>query len=292
MRYSFIAQQKKTRPVGMMCRLLGVTRSGFYHYLNHTAKRPVDPEHQEMLNWVRKIAKATDASYGSRRMKTALNLLGFPVSRNKARNLMREAQVKVRHKKKFKVTTNSNHRQPVFENLVNREFTVNKPDQVYAADVSYVWTQEGWLYLAVVIDLFSRKAVGWSMSSRMKAELVCDALRMAIWRRRPKPGLIHHSDRGSQYASKAFRRLLKANGILGSMSRKGNCWDNAVVESFFGSLKQERVQWKHYQTRLEAQQDILQYMAVFYNGYRLHSTLGYVSPNEYERQFNVLQFVA
>jgi transposase InsO family protein len=172
----------------------------------------------------------------------------------------------------------------VYDNLIQRQFDVPQPDQVYAADVTYVWTQEGWLYLAVVIDLCSRKIVGWSMSSRMKAQLVCDALKMAIWQRRPKAGLIHHSDRGSQYASKAFRKLLRANGFKGSMSRKGDCWDNAVVESFFGSLKQERVQWRNYQTRYEAQQDILHYISIWYNPYRLHSTLGYVSPNNYERQ--------
>lgn len=155
---------------------------------------------------------------------------------------------------------------------------------MYAADITYVWTQEGWLYLAVVIDLCTRKVVGWSMSSRMKTQLVCDALQMAIWRRQPKAGLIHHSDRGSQYASKAFRRLLKAHGIEGSMSRKGDCWDNAVVESFFGTLKQERVQWRNYQSRYEAQQDILDYISMFYNSRRLHSHLGYMSPNDFERQ--------
>jgi len=197
---------------------------------------------------------------------------------------MREANVQARQHRKYKVTTNSNHQQPIFENLVKREFEVAEPDQVYAADITYIWTQEGWLYLAVVIDLYSRKVVGWSMSSRMKAQLVCDALQMAVWRRQPKAGLIHHSDRGSQYASKAFRCLLKAHGIKGSMSRKGDCWDNAVVESFFGSLKQERVQWRNYQTRYEAQQDILEYISMFYNGSRLHSYLGYMSPNDFERQ--------
>ena len=155
-----------------------------------------------------------------------------------------------------------------------------------------MWTQEGWLYLALVIDLCSRRVVGWSMSSRMKAQLVCDALRMAIWRRQPQAGLIHHSDRGSQYASKAFRRLLKAHGILGSMSRKGDCWDNSVVESFFGSLKQERVQWQNYQTRYEAQQDILEYIAMFYNSNRLHSYLGYLSPNDYEQQLLAMKKAA
>jgi len=197
---------------------------------------------------------------------------------------MKEAGVSVRQRKKYKITTNSNHKQPVFDNLLKRDFAVAQPDLAYAGDVTYIWTQEGWLYLAVVIDLFSRKVVGWSMSSRMKAGLVCDALKMSIWRRRPKEGLIHHSDRGSQYASQDFRTLLKVHGIKGSMSRKGDCWDNAVVESFFGSLKQERVQWENYQTRYEAQQDILEYITMWYNSDRLHSYLGYMSPNDYEQQ--------
>ena len=172
------------------------------------------------------------------------------------------------------------------------EFKTPEADQVYAADVTYIWTQEGWLYLAVVIDLFSRKVVGWSMGSRMKAQLVCDALTMAIWQRKPKAGLIHHSDRGSQYASKAFRKLLKAHNINGSMSAKGDCWDNAVAESFFGSLKQERIHWRNYQTRYEAQQDILNYISMFYNSYRLHSTLDYMSPNDYEKQLTEMKEAA
>ena len=265
----------------MQCKVLGVSRNGYYQYLK-ALEKPIDPVHEEMIEWVKDIAKSSKDSYGSRRMKKALNILGYPVSRNKARKLMKEAKVKAKQRKKYKVTTNSNHKQPVFENLLNREFEIANLDMVYAADVTYVWTQEGWLYLAVVIDLCSRRVVGWSMSSRMKAKLVCDALQMALWRRRPKSGLIHHSDRGSQYASKAFRRLLKAHGIEGSMSRKGDCWDNAVVESFFGSLKQELVQWRNYQTRYEAQQDILEYIAMFYNSSRLHSYLGYMSPNDFE----------
>lgn len=205
---------------------------------------------------------------------------------------MKQAGVQVKQRKKYKVTTDSKHKHPVFENLLERDFSPAQPDQVYASDITYIWTQEGWLYLAVVIDLYSRKVVGWSMSSRMKADLVCDALKMAIWRRRPAAGLIHHSDRGSQYASKAFRKLLKTHEIKGSMSRKGDCWDNAVVESFIGSLKQERVQWRSYQSRYEAQQDVLQYISVFNNGYRLHSTLDYVSPNEYEKRFYEMKKVA
>jgi len=290
-KYSFIAQHKNAWSIALQCRVLGVKRNGYYNYLK-TQGKPTDPVHDEMIEWVKDIAKSSKDTYGSRRMKKALNALGYPVSRNKARTLMKEAKVKAKQRKKYKATTNSNHKQPVFENLLNREFEVAEPDMVYAADVTYVWTQEGWLYLAVVIDLCTRQVVGWSMSSRMKAKLVCDALQMALWRRRPKAGLIHHSDRGSQYASKAFRRLLKAHGIQGSMSRKGDCWDNAVVESFFGSLKQELVQWKNYQTRYEAQQDILEYIAMFYNSKRLHSYLGYMSPNDFEQKLMAMEKAA
>ncbi len=284
MKYLFITQHKNTWSVSLQCQVLGVSRSGYYHYRRNLINKPRDPKHQEMLEWAREIAKSSDHSYGSRRMKRALNALGFPVSRHKARKLMREADIQVRQRKKYKVTTNSKHKQPVFDNLLARQFDVAQPDQVYASDVTYLWTQEGWLYLAVVIDLYSRRVVGWRMSSRMKAQLVCDALTMALWQRRPKAGLIHHSDRGSQYASKKFKRLLTAHEIKGSMSRKGNCWDNAVVESFFGSLKQERVQWQSYQTRYEAQQDVLDYITMFYNNHRLHSYLGYTSPSDYEKQ--------
>jgi len=279
-KYSFIAQHKKAWPVDVICRLLGVTRNGFYNYQKHY--KPQDPLHNEMLYWVKKVAESSNYSYGSRRMQKALNALGYPIGRNKAKKLMVEAGVKARYRKKYKVTTNSNHKQPVFENILNRQFVVEKANQAYAGDITYIWTQEGWLYLAVVIDLFSRKVVGWSMSSRMKASLACDAMQMALWQRRPNAGLVTHSDRGVQYASKAYRALLKAHGCTGSMSRKGNCWDNAVSESFFGRLKQERVQWRNYQTRLEAQQDILNYITMFYNSHRLHSFLGYKSPNQFE----------
>jgi transposase InsO family protein len=170
----------------------------------------------------------------------------------------------------------------VFDNVLARNFTAAEPDQAYVGDITYIWTREGWLYLAVFIDLFSRRIVGWSMGSRMTTRLVTDALNMAHWQRQPKPGLVVHSDRGSQYASNAYRRLLHANGFVGSMSRKGDCWDNAVAESFFASLKKERVQWRSYQTRTESQRDILDYVVMFYNSRRLHSTLGYISPMGYE----------
>ena len=267
-----------------MCQLMGVSRSAYYDYEQRCCNHSDDLYHRQLIDAVRDIARSCDYTYGSRRMKQALNAGGHLVGRWKTRKLMREALVTVRHRKKYKVTTDSNHPLPVFENQLNRQFTVARPDQVYVCDITYIWTQEGWLYLAIVIDLFSRKVVGWSMSSRMTAALVCDALRMAIWLRRPPPGLIVHSDRGSQYASKAYRNLLKAYGFTGSMSRLGNCWDNAVAESFFGNLKRERCQWRHYQTRHEAWQDILQYIAVFYNNQRLHSYLDYKSPNQYEAE--------
>ena len=272
-----------------MCRVLGVTSSGYYGYMRRKRERPDDPYHRELLEAVCDIAKITDNTYGSRRMKKALNALSYSVSRNKASQLMNEAGVQVKYKKKYKVTTDSNHKNPLFENVLDRKFDVDTPDQAYVGDITYLWTQEGWLYLAVVIDLYSRKVVGWSIGTRMKAQLVCDALQMAIGQRQPDAGLIVHSDRGSQYASKAYRRLLKAHGFVGSMSRKGNCWDNAVAESFFGSLKNERVHWKNYQTRKEAQQDVLNYISMFYNSYRLHSYLDYKSPNQYEAEMAELK---
>jgi len=264
-----------------MCRLLEVSRNGFYTWIK-SAAREIDPEHAELLEWVKEVAKASGYSYGSRRMKAALNALGYPISRNKARKLMHEAGVKARQKQKYKVTTNSNHNLPVFENLLNRQFDVEMPDQVYASDFTYLWTGEGWLYLAVVLDLYSRKVVGWNMSARADAVMVCEALKMAIADRHPDRGLIHHSDRGTQYASKKFRNLLSVNGLVGSMSRKGDCWDNSVAESFFGSLKQERVHHNYYATREEARRDVLNYITMFYNSNRLHSYLGYMSPNNYE----------
>jgi len=288
-KYSFITQHKNTWPVSLQCQVLGVNRSGYYAF----AKRDKDDSlHQEMLEWVDDIFESSKKTYGSRRMKAALNALGYPVSRNKAIKLMKELKLQVRHRRKYKVTTNSNHKLPLFDNLLKRDFDVQKTDYVYAGDITYIWTQEGWLYLAVVIDLCSRRVVGWSMSSRMKAQLVCDALTMALWQRNPDDDLIHHSDRGSQYASKAFRQLLKAHNMKGSMSRKGDCWDNAVVESFFGTLKQERVHWRNYQTRYEAQQDILEYITMFYNSKRLHSYLNYMSPNDYEMQLLELEKAA
>lgn len=263
---------------------MGVGRSSFYDWLLRGQQEP-DPEHEERVEWVKRVATGSNNTYGSRRMARALKALGYPVGRHQARSLMRQAGIWVRYHRRYRVTTDSNHSQPVFSNRLERNFLVKEPDQVWASDITYVWTQQGWLYLAVVMDLYSRKVVGWSIGARLNSTLVCDALRMALWLRRPRAGqLIHHSDRGVQYASKAFRRLLRSNGIEGSMSRKGDCWDNAVVESFFGSLKTERVHWRSYQSRIEARQDIVEYITMFYNSQRLHSYLGYQSPDQFELQ--------
>jgi putative transposase len=196
---------------------------------------------------------------------------------------MRLAGIVVKQKRKFKATTDSKHKLPVAPNLLNREFKVKATNKVWVSDITYIWTAQGWLYLAIVLDLFSRQIVGWAMSNRINRKLVASALLMAIWCRRPKPGLIFHADRGSQYCSGDFQTLLKTHHITCSMSRKGDCWDNAVAESFFASLKTERVFFKKYRTRDEAKQDIINYIEMFYNSKRLHSYLGYLSPRMFEK---------
>ena len=275
-----------------MCRILGVKSNNYYSYQKRKLDRPSDSTHQEMLELVKDIAKFSDNTYGERRIKAVLNALSFPVSRYKVAKLMKEANVWVRYKKKYKATTNSDHNKPLYKNELEQNFTTEQPNQVFVGDITYIWTAEGWLYLAVVIDLYARKVVGWSMGSRMKAQLVCDALTMAVWQRKPDKGLIVHSDQGVQYASHQYRNLLEDNGYIGSMSKKGCCWDNAVAESFFGSLKQERVHWKNYETRYEAQQDVMNYITMWYNSNRLHSYLGYQSPNDFELKINELEKVA
>jgi putative transposase len=216
-----------------------------------------------MLEWVKDIAKFSDNNYGERRIQKVLNTLSFPGGRRKTAKLMKEAGVWVRYKKKYKVTTNSDHKKPIYDNVLKQDFGVHKLDQAYVQDITYVWTLEGWLYLAVVIDLYSRKVVG------------CDALTMAIWQRQPKAGLIVHSAQSVKYASKVYRRLINTHDFVCSMSKKGCCWDNAVAESFFGSLKQDRVHWRNYSTRFRAQQDVLNYMTMKYISHRLHSYLDY-----------------
>ena len=272
--------------------VIGVKSSNYYSYLKRTETKKIEPDHGDMIEMIQKISEASDHTYGSRRMQKKLNALSFPVGRWKTAQLMKEAGVWVRYKKKYKATTNSEHKKPVFKNELKQNFKCDQPNQAWVGDITYIWTTEGWLYLAVVIDLYSRKVVGWSMSSRMKASLVCDALQMAIWQRNPPKGLIVHSDQGVQYASDKYRKLLNSYGFIGSMSKKGCCWDNAVAESFFGSLKQERVHWYNYATRYDAQQHILNYITMWYNGARLHSYLEYCSPNDFEMMNGYLEKVS
>ena len=238
-----------------------------------------------LLSIIRQIHSETRGAYGSRRTSKSLRSQGHDVGRYRSRSLMKKAGVFVKRRKKFRITTDSKHNLPVAPNLLNRNFQVDRPDAVWCSDITYLWTIEGWLYLAVVIDLYSRKVVGWAMSSRIKASLVTDALSMAYWRRKPGKGLIHHSDRGSQYAGGDYRQLLGIYGMICSMSRKGDCWDNAVAESFFHSLKKEWTADIIYRTRSDARGDVIQYIEMFYNSNRLHSYLEYNNPNDFEKNF-------
>jgi transposase InsO family protein len=264
--------------------VLEVSRSGFYAYVPRHARAAIEAEHVVLLARVKAIAANTRHSYGSRRMAKQLQDEGFAVGRAKARRLMHQAGVVVqRPKRRGPVTTDSRHGYMVAPNLLARQFDVAQPDQVWVGDISYVWTAEGWLYVSTLLDLYARKVVGWAMSSHIDTVLVQDTLRMALGRRRPSAGLLHHSDRGSQYASHAYQDMLAAHGIVCSMSRKGECLDNAVAERFFGSLKREWTAHRTYATRQEARDDIIAYIEMFYNSRRKHSYLGYISPNDYEK---------
>ncbi len=267
-----------------------VNRSGFYKWLKQ-GKSATELEDERLIVSVKKIHKKKHETYGKRRMARELSKEGKKVGRRRARSLMRKAGVKAKQKRKFKSTTDSKHSLPVAPNLLNQDFVVSGPNQVYVGDITYIKTLEGWLYLAVVIDLFNREVVGWAMNKRMKKSLVIRAMRMAINHRRPGPGAIFHSDRGSQYCSKAFQKFLKVHGMRSSMSKKGCCYDNAVAESFFGSLKTELVFHRRYKTRLEARTDIVEYIEMFYNSTRMHSFLGYMSPREFMK-FTELKLAA
>ena len=233
---------------------------------------------------IREIHEKSRKNYGERRIKDDLADMGKTVSRKRIGRLMKEEGLACKTKRKFKATTDSSHNKPVAENLLKRDFSRAQPDQAYVGDITYIPTREGWLYLSVFIDLCSRAVVGWSMDSRMTATLVTDSLEMAMWKRRPGAGLLVHSDRGRQYVSERYQKLLSDNEFVCSMSRKGNCWDNAVTESFFHTLKTELVHHEDFQTREEAQQAIFEYIEVFYNRQRKHSTNGYLAPFKYEQK--------
>lgn len=235
----------------------------------------------QLLALIRTIHAEVKGAYGSPRMTAEIRSHGFPASKERVERLMRDNGIRARHKRRYKVTTDSKHKLPVAENLLARSFTPTAPNQVFTSDITYIWTDEGWLYLAVVLDLFNREVVGWSIKPRMTADIVMDALTMAWFRRRPEPDAMHHSDRGAQYASHDFQRKLAEYGMRCSMSRKGNCWDNAPTESFFNSLKNERVHATRYRTHQEAMADLFEYIEVFYNRSRRHSSLGFVSPVQF-----------
>lgn len=272
--------QTKAIPVSQSCRVLGVSRSGFYE----AKRRALAPGACKATVHVRAVFAASQQSYGSRRVVAELESRGIAVGRFKVRRLMRQEGLRPVWKRKFIHTTDSKHDLPIADNVLDRQFNPAAPNQAYVSDITYVRTGAGWLYLAVVIDLFSRKVVGWAMAPSMPAELVCDALHMAVQQRQPAAGLIVHSDRGSQYASAQYQAYLAGHGFICSMSRKGNCWDNAVAERFFLNLKMERVWQRNYANHAEAKMDIADYIVGFYNTERLHSVLGYLPPTVYERK--------
>lgn len=274
-----IEQWQEKADTACLCRLLGVSRSGVYA----ARWRRKAPRACALTAPLQASFQASGGNYGSRRLCAALKAQGLAVGRYRVRRLMKRQGLKARWKRKFVHTTDSRHDLPVAANLLDRRFNPSAPDQAWVADITYVRTERGWLYLAAVLDLYSRKIVGWAMAPNMPAELVCTALQMAIALRQPKPGLIVHTDRGSQYASQTHRDLLARHGLVASMSRKGNCWDNAVMERFFLNLKMERVWQRSYANPNEAIADISHYIVGFYNTLRLHSTLDYRSPADYEK---------
>ena len=275
-----------------MCKVLKVNSSSYYHWCRTGCI--VEKVDEELNILIKSIFKAGREAYGQRRIKEALlNKYGLIVSKRRIGNIMKSLNLVPKMRKKFKVnTTDSNHNLPIAANILDRDFSSELSDTKYVGDITYIHTAEGWLYLATVIDLFSRKVVGWSMDDNMRVSLVNDALEMAIKRRNPPSGLIWHTDRGSQYASHAHKDLLQKNGIIQSMSRKGNCWDNAVAESFFHSLKTEFTNHEIFETRAKANEMIFEYIEVFYNRERMHSSNNYLSPVEYEEKMLLNEIAA
>ena len=282
MRFCFIEDHRTTFPVRTMCAVLEVSHSGYYAWRDRPDSAR-DVADRGLAAEIRRIHADNRAVYGSPRVHAALRAEGRRVGVNRVARLMRRHGIQGRHKRRAPRTTDSKHALPVAPNLLDRQFTATAPNQVWLADITYIPTGEGWLYLAVVLDLFARRVVGWAMSETMPQELTIAALHMAITSRRSGPGLVHHSDRGSQYAAHAYRRLLDKHGMLCSMSRKGDCWDNAPMESFFGSMKTELGDDIVFETRQDAKRTIFSFIETFYNRRRLHSAIGYRSPVEMEQ---------
>jgi transposase InsO family protein len=281
-RYAFIKEHRSTWAVSAMAQVLGVSLSGLYDWLKRGKSKRAG-EDEVLTEKIVMFHCGSRCTYGSPRIHKDLRAAGHQVGRKRVARLMRAAGLRGKTKRKFKTTTNSQHQRPKAENLVKQNFAVADPNTLWASDLTYISTAEGWLYLAVTLDLFSRKVVGWAFSERLTDELTLSALGMAKQQRSESESLLHHSDQGSQYASYAFRAELNANNITQSMSGKGNCYDNAVVESFFATLKTEEVEDADYQTRQQAKTGIFSYLEGFYNTKRRHSSLGYLSPNDFER---------
>ncbi|WXJ94324.1 IS3 family transposase ISCce3 [Neomoorella carbonis] len=291
MKYRFIREHTGTFRVETMCRVLKVSWTGYYRWL----KRPVSQrriQDEIIKEQIVNIYNKTRKTYGSPRVQKQLGREGIHCGKKRVERLMREAGIQAIQKRKFKVTTDSKHNLPVAENILNREFTANSPNTSWVTDITYIHTDEGWLYLAAVMDLHSKRIVGYSMQKYLTRELVIEALHMAITNRRPGRGLVIHSDRGSQYASYDYQRLLRQYGFICSMSRKGDCWDNSPMESFFKTLKTELVYHRRFKSRAEARVEIFEYIEVFYNRLRLHSALGYETPEEFEKNYENLIKVA
>jgi len=284
MKFGFIAKHRGIWPLRWLCEVLDVSPSGFYSWLNRPRSRRVQEDEILVRQIWRSFAESGD-TYGVRRIWPDLLAWGYEVGRERVARLMRQEGIQARQPRR-RLPRDQGERltHALAPNTLNRTFSADQPNQRWTADFTYIWATEGWLYVAVVIDLFSRRVVGWSMKARMTADLVTDALLMAIWRRGPAERLLHHSDQGSQYTSDTFQRLLAEYGIECSMSRRGDCWDNAAVESFFSSLKTERIDRKTYRSRDEVRADVFDYIERFYNPRRRHSTLGYLSPVDYEKQ--------
>ena len=284
MKFGFIAKHRGIWPANWMCEALGVSRGGFYAWLTRPRSKR-SRENEELGAKVRASFLASDRTYGARRVQKDLAADGVFSGLHRIERLMRLQALKARpRRRRLPPDLGDRPVGSIAPNVLDRGFEATAPNRKWIADFTYVWTAEGWLYVAAVIDLFSRRVVGWSMSAGMTAQLVTDALVMAIWRRGKPDALLHHSDRGSQYSSEQFQRLMADNGVVCSMSRSGNVWDNAAMESFFSSLKTERIARKLYRTRDEARADVFDYIERFYNPKRRHSTIGYLSPMEFEQK--------
>ncbi len=268
----------------VLCQVMQVSTSAFYAWAQASENTEKARQQEAVETQVRRLFEVNKNSYGSRRLSDALKKEGIAAGRYKVRSLMSKLGLAVRYPKRFKVTTDSDHQEAIAPNLLDRQFAPAAPNQVWTTDITYVWTLAGWVYVAVVMDLFSRQIVDWAIDNHLRTSLCVSALQMAFWRRKPEAGLLHHSDRGSQYASREYREHLAIMKMRQSMSRKGNCWDNSPTERFFRSLKHEQLNYEKFRTQEAAKLSVIDYLA-FYNGSRTHSTLGYQSPLQFEREF-------